>query len=165
MTIYETDVPGVGKRYEIDGRGERRTVVIVHHDGRREIYDRPHPDQDGQKLLDLNDRQARQLATALQGAEFQPVGLDNVEVPLGDAIIEWVEITPEKDAIGRTLGDLRIRHHTGATVIAVQRGEETLVSPDPDTALEADDVLIAIGSRAEQRELAQLLETGPADED
>jgi CPA2 family monovalent cation:H+ antiporter-2 len=40
MTVYEADVPGVGKRFELDVESGARAVVLLHHDGRveRDLY-------------------------------------------------------------------------------------------------------------------------------
>ncbi|MFP4629067.1 MAG: potassium transporter TrkA, partial [Halobacteriales archaeon] len=85
MTIYETDVPGVGRKFELEIDGGARLVVLIHHDGKREVYRRPSEDEDSQKLFALDGKRARQLGSILEGAHFQPVETDDVEVPLGEA--------------------------------------------------------------------------------
>jgi TrkA domain protein len=156
MTVYETDVPGVGRKYELD-YGTDRLVVLLRHDGERELYRRP-ADGDGEKLLDLNGPQARKLASILAGAYFQPVALDTVSLPIGDAIIEWVDVSDRSPLAGATLADADVWDETGATVVAVQRGERTHTTPDPDFAVEAGDVLVAVGTREEIAALARFAE-------
>ncbi|AHG03677.1 potassium transporter TrkA [Halobacterium sp. DL1] len=160
MVIYEADVPGVGKRFDVEVGDEERLVVIVHHDGRREIYRRDHPDADAEKLFDLSSSEARQVANVLQGADFQPLDLDEVDVPLGNAFMEWVEIPDDSPLTGETIADAKLREQTGTTVVAIQRDDETIGSPEPDTVLSTGDILVVIGSREEQRALDTLLETG-----
>jgi Trk K+ transport system NAD-binding subunit len=46
----------------------------------------------------------------------------------------------------RPLRDLRIREQTGCSVVAIQRGEQTDINPDPAIVLKRDDELILIGS-------------------
>lgn len=58
-------------------------------------------------------------------------------------------VEPGSPAAGRTLRDLDLRHKTGATVLAVVRGERPSPNPAPDTALEAGDDLVLVGSHAE----------------
>lgn len=160
MVIYEADVPGVGKRFDVEVGDDERLVVIVHHDGKREMFRRDHPDADAEKLFDLTSGEARQVANVLQGAEFQPLDLDDADVPLGDAIMEWVEVPEDSPVTGETIADAQLREQTGATVAAIQRDDETIGSPEPDTVLDAGDILVVIGSRAEQQALDSLLETG-----
>ena len=160
MVIYEADVPGVGKRFEVETGGEARLVIIVHHDGKREIYRRDQPDADAEKLFDIDSREAQEVANVLQGADFQPLDLDAVDVPLGDAFLEWVEIPENSPVAGQTIETARLREETGATVAALQRDDETVGSPKPDTVLQSGDILIVVGSRAEQNALDSLLNTG-----
>jgi TrkA domain protein len=48
MTVYETDVPGVGRKFEYELGGEDRLVVLIHHDGKREVFRRPSDDAAGE---------------------------------------------------------------------------------------------------------------------
>lgn len=165
MVIYEADVPGVGKRYEVETGGGERAVVIVHHDGKRELFRRSGPDADAEKLFEFTSEQSRQVATILEGTDFQPLDLEDIDVPLGGSVIEWVEIPEGSPVAGETMGDVHIGKQAGVTVAAVQRGDETIGNPGADTVLEAEDILVAIGSRAEQDALRELLETGAVEGD
>lgn len=149
MTVYETDIPGVGRRFEMELAGDSRLVVVVHHDGRCELFHREDESADGERILDLSSDQANKLGSILEGAYFESVDVDELSVPLGDAIIEWVEVTEDSPVDGETLGDADIRHETGVSVIAVQRGRETISNPDPSVDLQTGDVLVAIGTREE----------------
>lgn len=157
MTVYETDVPGVGKKFELDVGGGARAVVVLHHDGRVELFRRDSPDADSEKLLDLTSQQSNHLGSILEGAYFESVDLDDLSVPLGDAIIEWVEVTDDSPVAGRTFADADIRAETGVSVIAVQRDGETEPNPGPDTVIEPGDVLVALGTREEQSALTDLV--------
>ncbi|WP_266074780.1 cation:proton antiporter regulatory subunit [Haladaptatus caseinilyticus] len=159
MTIYESEIPGVGHKFELELDGEERLVVIIHHDGKRELYRRPSPNEDSVKLASLTGKKARQLGSILEGAYFQPVEMDELNVPLGESIIEWIEVKAESPLTGQTLEEAAIRRRTGVSVIAIQRGEETIANPKPDTTIESGDILVAIGTREEQAELTTLLTT------
>ncbi|MCO8245320.1 TrkA C-terminal domain-containing protein [Haladaptatus sp. AB643] len=163
MTVYETDVPGVGKKYEIEIDDTTRLVILLHHDGRREVYLRPSDDADSEKLFSLTGKQARQVGSILEGAYFQPVELDDVTVPLGDAIIEWIDVPLSSSIVGKTLQSVALRNRTGVSVIAIQRGEETVSNPDPEETIQADDILVTIGTRDEQASLSELIATGQSE--
>lgn len=47
--------------------------------------------------------------------------------------------------IGKTLGELKFWQETGATVIAIRRGEHIILSPGPYAILESEDTLIFVG--------------------
>ena len=159
MAIYETDIPGVGRKFELELAGGARAVVVVHHDGRCELFRRDDEQSDGQKILDLSADTANKLGSILEGAYFESVDTDALSVPLGDAIIEWIEVRSESPLAGSTLGDADIRHETGVSVIAVQRGEETVSNPDPDFEFHPGDLLVGVGTREEHSALAKYVET------
>ena len=159
MTVYETDIPGVGRKFEIevDGEAGARLVVLLHHDGRREVFRRPSPDADSEKLFDLDARTARRLGSILSGTNFETVDVADLEVPLGEAIIEWWEVGEDSALSGTTLGDSHVRRETGVSVVAVQRGEMTIPNPDSTYRIEPGDVLLTLGTREEQAALEDLL--------
>ena len=157
MTVYETDVPGVGRKFEYELDGEDRLVVLIHHNGEREVFRRSSDDADSTKLFELSDKQAREFGTILEGTYFQPVELESVEVPLGEAVIEWHDLPDDSPLVGRSLREADLRQQTGVSVLAVQRGEETVANPEPEFELAADDFLVTLGTREEQGQLANLV--------
>ena len=66
-------------------------------------------------------------------------------------------ISAHSAALGRTLEQLRFRTSTGGTVIAVRHEGRLLLSPGPDTALEAGDTLVVACSVSDMGRVAQLL--------
>lgn len=60
-------------------------------------------------------------------------------------------------ADGATLRGLDLRGRTGATVMAIRRGEQHLASPGGSTRLQADDVLAVAGTQEAQQAAADLL--------
>ena len=164
MTIYETEVPGIGHKFELELDGDERLIVLIHHDGKREIYLRPGENQDSEKLFSLTGKRARQLGSILEGAYFQPVELDNVEVPLGEAIIEWVDIDSSSSLVGKSLRAANVRDRTGISVIAIQRGEETIANPKPDLIIQEDDIVVTLGTREELQAFSDLINDDPSDD-
>lgn len=157
MTVYETDVPGVGKKFEVETGGDERLVILLHHDGKREIFHKSDPDADAERLFTLSGQLAREVGAILQGAYFQPVETDEVEVPLGEAIIEWLDVEDDASLTDQTLGEANLRQRTGASVIAIQRGSDTVPNPGPDETIAPDDILVALGTREELSELEALV--------
>lgn len=157
MSIYETELPGVGKKFEVEIGDQTRLVVVIHHSGRREVFLRDHPDADVDKLFELDDQLARQIGTILEGAYFQPVATVPMETMLGDdAIMDWVQVPDGSELAGQTLGQVDLRQRTGATVLAVKRTDKTKPNPDPDLVLAVGDVLVVLGSREEVQKVEAL---------
>ncbi len=74
--------------------------------------------------------------------------LASVETVLpGFGDLASITIGPTSSAIGRSLAELDLRARTGATVLAIARGQETgLATPSPTEPLRAGDVLAMAGS-------------------
>jgi TrkA domain protein len=154
MTVYETDLPGVGKKFEVELDGETRLVIVIHNTGKRELFLRESEDADAEKLFGLSDRLARQVGTIMEGAYFQPIRTETIDTVLSDdTLIEWAKVQPDSPLVGQTLADTRLRQELGVSVIAVQRGEETIENPGAETEIRADDTLVVLGSREACKQL------------
>jgi len=60
--------------------------------------------------------------------------------------IDWFQVDTGHASLGATIGQLQLRHRTGTTVVAVQRGERTVPSPTPDLQFELGDVAVLVGT-------------------
>jgi len=78
---------------------------------------------------------------------------------LDQAGTEWVEM-PSGPAAGRSLAELGVRARTGATVVAVRRGEVLQPNPPADRALAAGDELLVVGDAEAIGRLRALLGEG-----
>ena len=158
MTIYESDLPGVGKKFEVELEDGERLVIVTHNTGKREVYLKANPDADGDKLFEVSDRLARKIGTILEGAYFQPVQAEAVETMLSeDTYLEWYKVAETAAIAGQTLDQADVRDRTGVSIIAIQRGDELISPPTPETILEVGDTLVVIGEREECAEFETLL--------
>jgi voltage-gated potassium channel len=84
--------------------------------------------------------------------------LDVVTTATGpDLQLAEIEVRQTCAAAGRTIRELRIRHETGAIVIALRKPDGTFdTTPEPDTPIDVGDVLIGVGSPNEIRALEDL---------
>ena len=55
------------------------------------------------------------------------------------------EVKPDHAAAGKTIGELRVRKQTGASVIAIRRGRQVITNPGADMVIEAGDVVVLFG--------------------
>ena len=90
--------------------------------------------------------------------------LDVVMTATGpDLQLAEIEIDRTCPQAGRTIRDLRVRHETGAIIVALRKPDGTFdTTPEPDVTIEAGDVLIGVGSPDEIRRLEDLFATGGA---
>jgi voltage-gated potassium channel len=74
-----------------------------------------------------------------------------------DLRFEEIEITDDCQQAGRTIRDTRVRHETGALIVALRKADGSFdTTPDPDAELNVGDVLIAVGTAQELRALEEL---------
>jgi K+/H+ antiporter YhaU regulatory subunit KhtT len=67
----------------------------------------------------------------------------------------------EADATtGRTIGELHIRHRTGASVVAVIQDGSVTANPGPEHRIAAGQVLVLVGSRHQVERALGLLRRG-----
>lgn len=170
MRVRETQVPGVGERFVVEfdeeeseagegGDGPPRLTVLVHNEGRREVFWRPDADADAEELFAVDELDARRPGEILDGSYSEPVDSEVADA-LENAVVEWVEVPGGSALAGRTIGDAGIRTETGVTVIAVQRGRRTVPTPGSDFRVEAGDVLVVAGSAPAQRAFESLVADG-----
>jgi voltage-gated potassium channel len=89
-----------------------------------------------------------------QVTEFLDVVTTSLGSDLQLAEIEVHETTPNA---GRTIRDLRVRHETGAIIIALRKADGTFdTTPEPDATLQPGDVLIGVGTPEELRKLEDM---------
>lgn len=65
---------------------------------------------------------------------------------LPDIEIETMRIKEDSPFLGKTLAEIGFRNKYGVTVLAVQRGKETLVNPSGNIKLLSQDIVIFIGT-------------------
>jgi TrkA domain protein len=56
-------------------------------------------------------------------------------------------VNPRSRFVVRPLGETRARTRTGASIVAIVRGDEVIASPTPTQTLLQGDVLIVIGTQ------------------
>jgi monovalent cation:H+ antiporter-2, CPA2 family len=99
------------------------------------------------------------LRQASQAIEIEWVRLPEVQVP-GKGETEG---HAGSDLLGHTIGDLGVRSETGASILAVVRGDEVIPNPGADLALEAGDAVGVLGT-PEQRAAFRAIARANADD-
>jgi CPA2 family monovalent cation:H+ antiporter-2 len=56
-----------------------------------------------------------------------------------------LHLQPNWPCVGKTITDLKLRTLTGASVVVVRRGKESIVNPNPDVRFEDQDQLLLLG--------------------
>jgi TrkA domain protein len=147
VEVNEVLLPGVGLRYEFVNRDGDRIGVVARGSGDFEVvvYEGEDPDE-ARAVLRLTEEEADTLAEILGAPRIAERFADlTKEVPGLSA--GQVEVAAGTPFAGRPLGETRARTRTGASIVALVRGEEVIPSPGPGQVLRAGDVLVVIGTR------------------
>ena len=142
--IREQELPGIGRRYSVQADGGELSVVI-HHSGRRDVYLTDASGHLPPSVATLSDDQARRLGAVLAGAYFQPTVSRQIEAVVGGLLIDWVTVTTESPGAGRSIADLQVRRQTRMTIVAILRGDDVVVVPEPTEVLHAGDRVVVVG--------------------
>lgn len=111
-----------------------------------------------------------------QATERPTAMLTTATMPIADRLVtathllpgmgtpEPFAIEPAHHAAGRTIGELGIRGQTGATILAITRGEQGIPAPSKLERLEAGDLVLLVGTRRALSQAKQLLRTGRSEQ-
>jgi TrkA domain protein len=162
MSISETFLPGVGRKFQVETTSGDRLVIVIHDDGTRELYhftrrnmERP------SSVLVLTDGEARQIAGIVGGLTYVPRNLPMAEVVLEDLVLEWFRIEPDAACIGKTIRELQVRTRTGASIVSIIEPDQTKrTNPEAQTVLNVGATLIVAGDRRSINALKRLLVEG-----
>lgn len=70
--VHVRDLPGVGKRYDIDlGRPDQRISVIIRSGGVRDLYVFATASADPTAVIELTEEQARKVSAVLSATFFE----------------------------------------------------------------------------------------------
>ena len=159
--LEETRLPGIGTKFTIrTGEGSRLTVIL-HNDGKRELYYfRRGSDDEPRSVITLDDDEARQLGAVLGGAYERPKIVEELEMALGELLIEWTPVPDESPWIAKSLAEAGFRAKLGITVIAILREPEPVTGALPDDVIQQSDTLVTVGKAGSYPAFQRALATG-----
>lgn len=163
--IREANLPGVGRKFQIETARGDRLVIVIHDEGTREIYHYERKNLNkAASVMTLADSEARQIAGILGGLTYVPKALPSTELILEDLVLEWFTIEKGAACIGKTIRDLQVRTQTGASIVSIiEATREKRTNPEADTVLNEGATLIIAGDRKTIDVLKKLLTTGGID--
>lgn len=155
--VTETDLPGVGVRFDLETNAGRSVGVVAHQSGRRDlvVYDELDTDRAAQSI-ELTEDEGHTLGELLGGS---PVieRLDDAIHRVEDLVISWITIDPSSDVVGRTVGDASVRTVTGAGIVAIVSDRGSIPVPGGDHVLIAGDTAVVVGLAAAVEAASRLL--------
>src|SRR5437899_10729678 len=158
IDLRETRLPGVGTKFTLRLDGGGRLAVILHNDGKRELYYFRHgDDEEPRSVVTLDDDEARQLGAVIGGAYERPKIVEDLDLALGELQIEWEAVPDSSPCIGKTLAECGFRARTGVTVIAILREPEPISGAQPEDVIQLGDTRVTVGKAGHYAEFLRLL--------
>ncbi|MFB3887256.1 MAG: monovalent cation:proton antiporter-2 (CPA2) family protein [Thermodesulfobacteriota bacterium] len=112
-------------------------------------------------ILDQIERIRNGNYEALRRTELPIIRLPEKCERIADIETETYLINDQTPAAGLSIQDLKIRSRTGATVIAIRRGEDLIPSPEPGFVFKPGDVVYLIGKKESVMKAMALIEAPP----
>ncbi len=157
MELRETPLPGFGKKYTLTLSTGEKITLVIYQSGQRELYLTEKDEEDPVCSVRLTDEEARELAFILGGVRYQPLPSEKMSLIFRELVVEWVHVEANCPMAHQTLADLAVRRVTGASVIAILRGETIIPTPDPyHEVVRPGDTLVVVGTRPQIEKLLPL---------
>lgn len=147
MKVFETHLPGIGRRYTLRFPTGGEFVVVLGDDGARTTYWRPEADTDGEELFEVTESQARKIAEIFDGTYLHPVGPE-LEEAFENARIRWIAVDDDSRLANTRIRETGLRTRTGVSILAVQREDRTISNPDADAEIRPGDTLVVVGTES-----------------
>ena len=155
--VTETDLPGVGVRFDLQTDSGRAVGVVVHQSGRRDlvVYDHRDVDRAAESVV-LSEDEGHTLGEILGGSPVLE-HLDDAVHRLEDLVISWVKISPKSSLAGQTLAEAMLRTRTGAGVVALVSDSGSIPIPAGTERLEPGDTAVVVGVPSAVKAATRLL--------
>jgi TrkA domain protein len=148
-TVRESTLPGIGKKYTLGLADGGNLAVVVKPDGERQVYHFLSSEDRPCDVITLQEEEARQVGALMGAALATAPDTERLALALGELEIEWLKLDEDSPYVGHTLAQSELRKCTGASVIAVIRGDRAIANPPPETVFAAGDTLLIIGSHTQ----------------
>lgn len=166
MGISESDLPGIGRRYELDVRDGDRLVAVVRHGGQRDLYAFRPGAEEARGSVSLDADSARQLGAIISGNYYRPAHVDSVTSAITRYSLGSATVSATSTMAGRSILELELRRQVGVTVVAILAAGSTRLDPSPATVITEGDTVVVVGQGTALSEFTALaaghaLEAGP----
>jgi TrkA domain protein len=160
--ISESNLPGVGRKFQVETNSGDRLIIVIHDDGHRELYHYNRKNlEKASSVLTLTDGEARQIAGIIGGLTYVPKALASTELVLDDLVLEWFTVETGARSVGKTIADMQARTRSGAAIVSIiEPNNEKHVNPLPGTVINAGATLIIAGDRTNLNKLKKILVFG-----
>jgi CPA2 family monovalent cation:H+ antiporter-2 len=114
----------------------------------------------GNVIFDMVEKIRSDSYTALRNVELPKRQLFDKCEWMPEMEIEGFRLPEDTRLIGKSITELQIRKKTGATVIAVRRGQKVFTNPEPEFRFMGGDIILFTGDRASMKLATNYFKSG-----
>ena len=111
----------------------------------------------------FSDNVRREHYAPIASGASEDDGLARLRRASGMIESDWLEIPKNCVLSGRAIGELGVRSRTGASIVALIRGQDAITNPSPDLTLEPGDTVSVVGTKDQRAAFIALLDDPPGD--
>lgn len=144
--VEQVPLPGVGVRHCFTTRGGQVVGVVHSPSGSIELHLGTTCEADATLLrIPLSDDEVHTLVEMLGGLQVT-TSLARLRQYVEGLAIEWINVGAASPVVGKSIAEAGIRARSGASIVAVVRGEVTNPAPQPRFSIEGGDTLVVVGT-------------------
>ncbi|MBI2869501.1 MAG: cation:proton antiporter regulatory subunit [Chloroflexi bacterium] len=154
--VEETELAGIGKRYQVTTSAGSQLVIIVHESGMVELYycaeEEP---QEVCPVATLTDDEARLVAAIIGRTLYRPEAIERLSKH--GLTIRWHSVKAHSYAVGKTVRELF--ENTGIAVMAVvEKDGKKRASPPGNYVIHEGSQLALSGATREIDKLKEMMD-------
>ena len=158
FSIEETELPGIGRRFEVTTNADDRLFIILHDSGMVELYDsRPEDPQRPSPVATFNNDEARFVAAIIGRTIYKPEAIERLgRHSVG---ITWVQLKTDSYAVGKTIGEL-LQNTKASVLTVIEKDGKSQISVQTGYVIKEGSQLALAGEQKEVQAIKVLMEKG-----
>ncbi|HAR6364799.1 TPA: hypothetical protein I1775_001569 [Staphylococcus pseudintermedius] len=140
-------IPGVGTKYSLTTSNNDIVHVILHYNGKREIYITDE-DEDVLANIGLNETEAREIALKLMDVNHDTMekqAFERFSLLRKQMLVDWIKVSQLSPLKGINIEEAEHRVPNGVNIVGISRGSDIIAKPESTELIHEGDILLVIG--------------------
>ncbi|EKC6421942.1 hypothetical protein OP533_001477 [Staphylococcus pseudintermedius] len=140
-------IPGVGTKYSLITANNDIVHVILHYNGKREIYITDE-DEDVLANIGLNETEAREIALKLMDVNHDTMekqAFERFSLLRKQMLVDWIKVSQLSPLKGINIEEAEHRVPNGVNIVGISRGSDIIAKPESTELIHEGDILLVIG--------------------
>ncbi|UXR86883.1 cation:proton antiporter regulatory subunit [Staphylococcus felis] len=140
-------IPGVGTKYSMMTSNDEMIHIILHYNGKREIYITDQ-DEDVIANLKLNSSEAMDVALKLMDMNHDTIEkreFERFSLLRKEMLVDWIKVGKASPLRDVDVAQAEKRVPDGVHIVGISRGDQVIPKPNGSEKILEDDTLLVIG--------------------